>query len=87
MSLRRYDYPAARVSVHLNDGRVLEAGVTAQRGDFTNPRDRDELLNKFRALAGPTLGSEKVELVIESAGRLDSLTNIGELAALLLPGA
>ncbi len=83
MSLRRYDYPAARVSVHLNDGRTLEAGIAAQRGDFTNPRDRDELLDKFRALAGPTLGSEKVELAIDAAGRLDSLDGIGELAALL----
>ena len=83
MSLRRYDYPAARVSVQLNDGRVLEAGVTAQRGDFSNPRSRDELLDKFRDLAGPTLGLEKVELVIETAGRLDSLDGIGELTELL----
>ena len=43
-------------------------------------------LDKFRALAGPTLGSEKVELAIDAAGRLDSLTDIGELAALLRAG-
>lgn len=83
MSLRRYDYPAARVSVHLNDGRVLETGVTAQRGDFTNPRPRDELLGKFNLLAGETLGADGVRQVIDTAGRLDELENIDELTGLL----
>ena len=83
MSLRRYDYPAARVAVHLNDGRVLETGVSSQRGDFTNPRAREELLGKFSLLAGETLGADGVRQVSDTASRLDELENIGELTGLL----
>ena len=83
MSLRRYDYPAARVSVHLNDGRVLETGVSRQRGDFTNPKSRDDLLGKFKLLAGETLGSDGVREVIDTASRLDEVENIGDLTGLL----
>ena len=79
MSLRRYDYPAARVAVHLTDGRVLETGVSSQRGDFTNPRPRAELLDKFALLAGESLGKGGVERVIDTASRLDDLEDIGEL--------
>ena len=86
MNLRRYDYPAARVSVHLNDGRTLEAGVTSQRGDFSNPRGRDELLSKFDLLSRDTLGAGGVQQVIETVSRLDRLTDMGELTALLRPG-
>ena len=57
MSLRRYDYPSARVSVHLRDARTLESSVVSQRGDATNPASREQLLGKFRSLAGPTLGT------------------------------
>ncbi len=83
MSLRRYDYPAARVSVHLNDGRVLETGVSRQRGDFTNPKSRDDLLGKFNLLTGETLGTDGVRQVIDTTGRLDELENIDELTGLL----
>ena len=83
MNLRRYDYPAARVAVQLNDGRALQSSVISQRGDATNPASREMLLDKFRTLAAPTLGSDKLELVIGAAGRLDDLDSIGELTKLL----
>ncbi len=83
MSLRRYDYPAARVSVHLNNGRVLETGVSRQRGDFTNPKSRDDLLGKFNLLTGETLGTDGVRQVIDTTGRLDELENIDELTGLI----
>ena len=83
MNLRRYDYPAARVAVRLRDGRVLEASVSGQRGDFTNPASRAELTGKFAALAAETLGAERTAQVIATAGRLEELDDIGELTALL----
>ncbi len=83
MSLRRYDYPSARVAVHLGDGRSLESSVVSQRGDATNPAPREDLLGKFRLLAGPTLPSEKLELIISTAGRLDDLDSIGKLTKFL----
>ena len=57
MDLRRYDYPTARVTVNLNDGRSLKQEVTAHRGDSRNPVTRDELHGKFLALAGESLGA------------------------------
>ena len=83
MSLRRYDYPAARVAVHLYDGRVLQTGVASQRGDFTNPRSRDELLGKFRSLCHETLGQGSADQVIDAASRLDQLEAVGELTRFL----
>ena len=79
MSLRRYDYPAARVAVHLRDGRSLESSVVSQRGDATNPASRDDLLGKFRALAGPTLGDDGVRRAIDAAERIEALDSIAEL--------
>ena len=61
----------------------MVSSVVSQRGDATNPAPREQLLDKFRALAGPTLGLEKAGLVIDAAGRLDSLENIGEFSVLL----
>jgi 2-methylcitrate dehydratase PrpD len=82
MSLRRYDYPSARVAVHLGDGRSLESSVVSQRGDATNPAPREDLLGKFRLLAGPTLGDDGVARAIDAAGRMDRLERIGELTEL-----
>ncbi|MDE2787753.1 MAG: MmgE/PrpD family protein [Chloroflexota bacterium] len=83
MNLRRYDYPSARVAVQLADGRVRRAEVTSQRGDFSNPAGREELLGKFDLLARDTLGSAGVQQVIETVSRLDRLSDVGELTALL----
>ena len=79
MNLRRYDYPSARVAVHLGDGRSLESSVVSQRGDATNPASRKQLLDKFRSLAGPTLGDQGVARAIDAAARMEGLDNITEL--------
>ena len=79
MNLRRYDYPSARVAVRLGDGRSLESSVVSQRGDATNPASREQLLDKFRSLVGPTLGDAQVDWAIDAAGRIDALENITEL--------
>ena len=79
MSLRRYDYPSARVSVHLRDARTLESSVVSQRGDATNPASREQLLGKFRSLAGPTLGDDGVRRAVETAERMDTVVSITEL--------
>ena len=79
MSLRRYDYPSARVAVHLGDGRSLESSVVSQRGDATNPASGEQFLGKFRSLAGPTLGDDGVARAIDAAGRMEALESITEL--------
>jgi len=69
--------------VSLNDGRTLEESVTVQRGDAQNPVDHEELLGKFRFIAGDALGESRIKQVIDTVARLDSLDDIGELTALL----
>ncbi len=86
MSLRRYDYPSARVAVSLKDGRRLEQSVTAQKGDYRNPVTQDELLSKFRFLATETLGESRTSQVIDAVGSLESLGNVRELTGLLRAG-
>ena len=83
MSMRRYDYPAAIVSLTLQDGRVLEERATAHYGDSPNPRPRRELVDKFTTLATPTLGDDRTAQVIAAVGRLEKLSSIRELTALL----
>ena len=85
MNLRRYDYPAARVAVHLTDGRVRSAEVTSQRGDFSNPAGREELLGKFRFLSEDALGANGVKGVVDATDRLETLASVSELTALLSP--
>ena len=83
MNMRRYDYPAARVIITLDDGRTLESTAAAHYGDSHNPRPREDLLNKFRTLAGDSLGEERTEDVIAVVGRMDSLGSVRELTGLL----
>ena len=83
MNLRRFDYPAARVTVRLNDGRSLEQSVTVQHGDAKYPASHDELLAKFRLLAGPSLNEDRMQQVIDTVDRMDELEDIRELTALL----
>ena len=83
MSFRRYDYPAARVAVSLSDGRILEGSVTVQRGDAKNPVNHEELVGKFRFIAGDVLGEARTKQVIDTVAKLDTLGDVGELTALL----
>ena len=83
MDLRRYDYPTARVTVTLTDGRSLKQEVTAHRGDSRNPVTQEELQGKFLALSGESLGEERAGRVIELVSKLEKLENIKELTGLL----
>ena len=83
MDLRRYDYPAARVTVSLHDGRILSESVVAHHGDHRNPAPPDELREKFSFLAIDSLGEAGVLDVAETVGKLEGLSDIRELTELL----
>lgn len=85
MDLRRYDYPAARVTVRLNNGRTLTESVVAHHGDHRNPASPDELREKFRFLSEQTLPKTRIGKVMDTVARLEELPDIGELTALLRP--
>ncbi len=85
MSVRRLDYPSARVSIGLKDGRVLTESTIVARGDATNPVPREVLVDKFMYLSTPVLGKERATKVVELVGHLDELSDIRELIGLLVP--
>ena len=83
MDLRRYDYPAARVTVSLNDGRTLSESVIAHHGDHRNPAPAAELANKFAFLSADFLGERGVGAVTDVVSRLEESPEINELTDLL----
>ena len=79
MDLRRYDYPAARVTVSLHNGRIMSESVVAHHGDHRNPAAPGELRQKFSFLTEDILGRDGSEQVAETAGRLEELEDVREL--------
>jgi 2-methylcitrate dehydratase PrpD len=75
--------PTGRVSVELGDGRVLTREAAIVHGDTANPRPRQELEGKFRALASEALDAARVNEVVEMVGRLEALPDVRSLTALL----
>ena len=86
MDLRSYDYPVSRVTVSLNDGRIIKESVTVQYGDSRNPASTEELTGKFTFLAQEVLGQERTRQVIAAVGGLDTLKDLKELTGLLGEG-
>lgn len=84
MSLRRSNSPTARVTVVLNDGRVLTRTTTVVRGDAENPVSREELIGKFMSLASAALGTDRATQVVDAIGRLGELKDLRELTELLM---
>jgi 2-methylcitrate dehydratase PrpD len=73
---------AARMTVHLADGRVLEQRVAAARGTADNPLSRGELEAKFRRLAEVVLPAERVARLAAMLRGLADLPDVADLAAL-----
>ena len=86
MDLRRYDYPTAKVTLVLADGRSLQEDVVAHRGDFKNPAPQDELEAKFLSLSRDVLGQDGAVAVIEAVGRMDAVENVNTLTELCRGG-
>jgi 2-methylcitrate dehydratase PrpD len=76
------DVTAARMTVRLADGRVLEERVEAARGTPANPAGRDEVLAKFRRLAGGVLPTDRVARLSAALADLAGLGDVADLAAL-----
>ena len=83
MDLRRYDYPAARVTVSLHNGRTLTESVIAHHGDHQNPASPQELQSKFACLTENALTPTQARQVIQTTSHLETLPNIRTLTTLL----
>ena len=73
---------AARVTVRLADGRVLEERVTAARGMPERPLTREELEAKFSRLGEVVLPAERVARLAAALRGLADLPDVAELATL-----
>ncbi|HRX25653.1 MAG TPA: MmgE/PrpD family protein, partial [Aminivibrio sp.] len=68
----------------LNDGRVFNLQETFPKGHPKNPFSSDELLWKFRTLAGKALEDEnRVDRIIEAVLHMEDLESFNELTGLL----
>lgn len=71
----------ARATITLRDGRQASRLVESARGDFQQPYERSELLDKFRELAGlvlPAAGVAEVEQLVETLDQQASLRALPE---------
>jgi 2-methylcitrate dehydratase PrpD len=75
-------YPSTLIA-ELNDGRTLTAHVDYPKGDPENPATKDEILAKFHSLTEKFFDGSRREEIIEAVDRLETMTNIGELADLV----
>jgi 2-methylcitrate dehydratase PrpD len=73
----------ARAAVRLKDGSVLNAESLTNRGDTEDPYTADEVMDKFREIAGPVWGDAHAGAVLKAAMAIDSAPDIRALADLL----
>ena len=85
MSMRRHDYPSARVTIGMRNGRQLQDETVIVRGDTANPVTRQELVDKFLFLSEGIVGSKAAGEVVEMAHSLQDVSDVRELTALLVP--
>jgi len=85
MSPRTADRLTARVRLSLRDGRVLEETAGIVRGDAVNPVPDDEVIAKFLALSAPVLGEPRARRVMEVAHELETMKDVRDLTAWLVP--
>ena len=83
------NFPADRLGrtvIHLGDGRTLDSGITRAPGEHSNPIPRDGIVEKFHALAGPSLGAKRAQAIETLVMALqDSGTSARGLADLIYP--
>ena len=73
----------AKLTITLNDGRVLYKHIEAVRGTSDNPMGRDEVVAKSRDLIAPILGAKVADDIIAKTLDLQSLSDLRALATLM----
>lgn len=67
------------------DGRTFSARVDTARGSDKRPMSTEEVIRKYEALAGRVLGRERVAELQETVWRLETVSDMRELAGRLAP--
>lgn len=82
MTARLPAYRPAKISIHLNDGRTLEAASETNRGDTEDPYSAAEIAAKFMDLAAPVYGDARARQILAAVDALDrapALTTLSDL--------
>ena len=74
-----------RVQVTLKDGRQFSSEVAHPKGSPQNPMTSEELLTKFRTLAGRVLPTERLDQIVTAVERLEECADVREIMTLLVP--
>ncbi len=74
---------AARLAVVTRDGRELRHEVLQRRGSPENPLTPEEVMHKFRRVAGACLARDRVDCIIELTAQLERLESVRDLTILL----
>ncbi len=78
-----YDKMTTIIDIHLKDGRTVSGRADFGKGSPANPMSYEEVAEKFRGCAGQAgWATAKVEGIIESGHRLESLKDIYGLMGL-----
>jgi len=75
-------YPA-RVTVKTKSGKTYVGEIQFPKGDPENPATKDEVIEKFRFTSGYTIGTDKIDKIIELVDKFEELKDIEELVACL----
>jgi len=74
---------ANKVEIFLKGGQRFEERIDFARGSVEFPMGFSEIAEKFRSLAGPVIGADRVNVLIETVEGLDLLDDIRELTRML----
>lgn len=78
----------SRLKVTLRDGRTIEHTVVYRPGDPDRPVTTQEIIHKFKLLAGKVMPPSQVDRIIDLMGGLDKAKDVSRLAkALAVPQA
>jgi 2-methylcitrate dehydratase PrpD len=73
----------ARVRVTRVDGTTEQAHVPWAKGSPQNPMTRDDVVDKFRAVAEPIIGAARADSIVTLVDELIELPDIAELTTLI----
>lgn len=72
--------------VETTDGNVFSRRVDTAKGSNKNPMTADEVVEKFRTLAGKVVSAEKVDALYDRIQTLEKAADVRELNNELIPG-
>jgi len=76
------DYPKSfgnRLEINLFDGRKIIKEILHPFGHPKNPMPDEAVFNKWKTLASPHLGQNKIEEQIDRVMKLEELDNLSDL--------